>query len=49
MHGEFHRRGLTNSAFDEEVKTLVNDMALAEYTVSFTPVCDRGVSVFTSL
>ncbi|XP_061235867.1 uncharacterized protein C4orf50 homolog isoform X2 [Neopsephotus bourkii] len=41
MHGEFHRRGIINPAFDEEVKNLVNDMALAEYTVAFTSVCDQ--------
>ncbi|KAM6206118.1 LOW QUALITY PROTEIN: uncharacterized protein C4orf50 homolog [Sarcoramphus papa] len=41
MHGEFHRRGIINSVFDEEVKNLVNDMALAEYTVAFTPMCDQ--------
>ncbi|XP_074760592.1 uncharacterized protein C4orf50 homolog [Athene noctua] len=41
MHGEFHRRGIVNSAFDEEVKNLVNDMALAEYAVAFTPMCDQ--------
>ncbi|XP_030347252.1 uncharacterized protein C4orf50 homolog isoform X3 [Strigops habroptila] len=39
MHGEFHRRGIINPAFDEEVKNLVHDMALAEYAVAFTPVC----------
>ncbi|XP_032840435.2 uncharacterized protein C4orf50 homolog [Tyto alba] len=41
MQGEFHRRGIINSAFDEEVKNLVNDMSLTEYTVTFTPVCDQ--------
>ncbi|KAM6346012.1 LOW QUALITY PROTEIN: uncharacterized protein C4orf50 homolog [Podargus strigoides] len=41
MHGELHRRGIINSAFDEEVKNLVNDMVLAEYTVTFTPMCDQ--------
>ncbi|XP_054028065.1 uncharacterized protein C4orf50 homolog [Dryobates pubescens] len=46
MHGEFHRRGIINSAFDEEVKNLVNDVALAEYSVVFTPVCDQGIGVF---
>lgn len=49
MHGEFHRRGIINLAFDEEVKNLVNDIALAEYTVAFTSVCDQEVSVCTSL
>lgn len=44
MHGEFHRQGIINSAFDEEVKNLVDDMTLAEYTVAFTPVCDQEVS-----
>ncbi|XP_052636471.1 janus kinase and microtubule-interacting protein 1 isoform X2 [Harpia harpyja] len=41
MHGEFHRRGIVNSAFDEGVKNLVNDLVLAEYTVTFTPMCDQ--------
>ncbi|KAM6073244.1 LOW QUALITY PROTEIN: uncharacterized protein C4orf50 homolog [Theristicus caerulescens] len=41
MLSEFHRRGIINSAFDEEVKNLVNDMALAEYTVGFTAMCDQ--------
>ncbi|XP_063191512.1 uncharacterized protein C4orf50 homolog isoform X2 [Chroicocephalus ridibundus] len=41
MHGEFHRRGIINSTFDEKVKNLVNDMTLAEYTVAFTPMCDQ--------
>ncbi|XP_074678180.1 janus kinase and microtubule-interacting protein 1 isoform X2 [Strix aluco] len=41
MHGEFHRRGIINSVFDEEVKNLVNDVALAEYAVAFTPMCDQ--------
>ncbi|XP_068259216.1 uncharacterized protein C4orf50 homolog [Nyctibius grandis] len=41
MHGEFHRRGIINPVFDEEVKTLVNDVALAEYTVAFTAMCDQ--------
>ncbi|KAM9236189.1 LOW QUALITY PROTEIN: uncharacterized protein C4orf50 homolog [Leptosomus discolor] len=41
MHGEFYRRGIINSAFAEEVKNLVNDVALAEYTVTFTPMCDQ--------
>ncbi|KAM9580243.1 uncharacterized protein C4orf50 homolog isoform 2-T4 [Guaruba guarouba] len=41
MHGEFHRQGIINLAFDEEVKNLVNDIALAEYTVAFTSVCDQ--------
>ncbi|KAM6132413.1 LOW QUALITY PROTEIN: uncharacterized protein C4orf50 homolog [Pterocles gutturalis] len=43
MLGEFHKQGIINSAFDEEVKNLVNDMVLAEYTVAFTPMCDREV------
>ncbi|KAM9294944.1 LOW QUALITY PROTEIN: uncharacterized protein C4orf50 homolog [Morus bassanus] len=42
MLSEFHRQGI-NSAFDEEVKILVNDMALAEYTVTFTAMCDQGM------
>ncbi|KAM4674799.1 LOW QUALITY PROTEIN: uncharacterized protein C4orf50 homolog [Amazona ochrocephala] len=41
MHGEFHRQGIINLAFDEEVKNLVNDTALAEYTVAFTSVFDQ--------
>ncbi|PKU39817.1 janus kinase and microtubule-interacting protein 1 isoform x1 [Limosa lapponica baueri] len=41
MHDEFHRRGIINSAFDEEVKNLVNDMTLADYTVAFTPMCNQ--------
>ncbi|XP_069712417.1 uncharacterized protein C4orf50 homolog isoform X2 [Phaenicophaeus curvirostris] len=41
MLSEFHRRGIINSAFDEEVKNLVNDTALAEYSVTFTPMCDQ--------
>ncbi|XP_041320047.1 uncharacterized protein C4orf50 homolog isoform X2 [Pyrgilauda ruficollis] len=41
MHDEFHRQGFINSAFDEEMKNLVNDMTLAEYTVAFTPMCDQ--------
>ncbi|KAM6361770.1 LOW QUALITY PROTEIN: uncharacterized protein C4orf50 homolog [Alca torda] len=41
MRDEFHRRGIINSAFDEEVKNLVNDMTLAEYAVAFTPICDQ--------
>lgn len=49
MHGEFHRQGIINSAFDEEVKTLVNDMTLAEYTVAFTLMCDQEVSACASL
>ncbi|XP_040449657.1 uncharacterized protein LOC121088053 isoform X2 [Falco naumanni] len=43
LHGECHRQGIINSAFDEEVKNLVNDVALAEYTATFTPVCDQEV------
>ncbi|XP_075004784.1 uncharacterized protein C4orf50 homolog isoform X3 [Calonectris borealis] len=34
-------QGIINSAFDEEVKKLVNDVALAEYTVTFTSMCDQ--------
>lgn len=49
MYGEFHRQGIINPVFDEEVKNLVNDMALTEYTVAFTSVCDQEVSVCTSL
>uniref|UniRef100_A0A8C3JX93 Uncharacterized protein n=1 Tax=Calidris pygmaea TaxID=425635 RepID=A0A8C3JX93_9CHAR len=41
MNDEFHRRGIIKSAFDEEVKNLVNDTTLAEYTVAFTPMCNR--------
>ncbi|XP_033369540.1 uncharacterized protein C4orf50 homolog isoform X4 [Parus major] len=41
MYDEFHRQGFINSAFDEEMKNLVNDMTLAEYTVAFTPRCDQ--------
>ncbi|KAF1510634.1 hypothetical protein FQV20_0014563, partial [Eudyptula albosignata] len=41
MLSEFHRQGIINSAFDEEVKNLVNDVALAEYTVTFTAMCDQ--------
>ncbi|KAM7052478.1 uncharacterized protein C4orf50 homolog [Acridotheres tristis] len=43
MHDEFHKQGFINSAFDEEIKNLVNDMTLAEYTVAFTPMCDQGI------
>lgn len=49
MQGELHRRGIINSAFDEEVKNLVNDVALAEYTVAFTPMSDQEVRVWISL
>uniref|UniRef100_A0A8C9KSQ7 Uncharacterized protein n=1 Tax=Serinus canaria TaxID=9135 RepID=A0A8C9KSQ7_SERCA len=49
MHDEFHRKGFMNSALDEEMKSLVNDMTLAEYTVAFTPVCDQEVSAPTSV
>uniref|UniRef100_A0A8B9SPM3 Uncharacterized protein n=1 Tax=Anas platyrhynchos TaxID=8839 RepID=A0A8B9SPM3_ANAPL len=49
MHGELHQRGFKNSAFDQEVKRLVNDMALAEYTATFTPTCNQEVSVCMSL
>nr|XP_030126565.3 uncharacterized protein C4orf50 homolog isoform X2 [Taeniopygia guttata] len=41
MHDEFHRQGFINSAFDEEMKNLVNDITLAEYMVAFTPLCDQ--------
>ncbi|XP_064274758.1 janus kinase and microtubule-interacting protein 1 isoform X2 [Passer domesticus] len=41
MHDEFHRQGFINSAFDEEIQNLVNDMTLAEYTAAFTPMCDQ--------
>ncbi|KAL2305356.1 hypothetical protein Nmel_007339 [Mimus melanotis] len=41
MHDEFHKQGFINSAFDEEMKNLVNDMTLAEYMVAFTPICDQ--------
>ncbi|XP_064367824.1 uncharacterized protein C4orf50 homolog [Dromaius novaehollandiae] len=41
MHGEFRRQGIVNSTFDEEVKKLVNDVALAEYTTTFTPECNQ--------
>uniref|UniRef100_A0A803VYA7 Uncharacterized protein n=1 Tax=Ficedula albicollis TaxID=59894 RepID=A0A803VYA7_FICAL len=41
MHDEFHKQGFINSAFDEEMKNLVNDTTLAEYTVAFTPMCDQ--------
>uniref|UniRef100_A0A8C3XDZ7 Uncharacterized protein n=1 Tax=Cyanoderma ruficeps TaxID=181631 RepID=A0A8C3XDZ7_9PASS len=41
MHDEFYRQGFINSAFDEEMKNLVNDMTLAEYTVAFTPMSDQ--------
>ncbi|XP_054681211.1 uncharacterized protein C4orf50 homolog isoform X2 [Grus americana] len=41
MHDKFHRRGITDSAFDEEVEALVNDMVLAEYAVAFTPMRDQ--------
>ncbi|XP_032300022.1 uncharacterized protein C4orf50 homolog isoform X1 [Coturnix japonica] len=36
MHAEFRRQGFNNSMFDEEVRSLVNDVALAEYTATFT-------------
>ncbi|EMP32853.1 Janus kinase and microtubule-interacting protein 1 [Chelonia mydas] len=38
---EFHRHGITDSIFNEEAKNLVNDMALAEYTTTFTSVRNR--------
>ncbi|XP_035182372.1 uncharacterized protein C4orf50 homolog [Oxyura jamaicensis] len=41
MHSEFHQQGFKNSAFDEEVRCLVNDMAMAEYSATFTPMCDQ--------
>lgn len=41
MHGEFHRRGFNNSMFDEEVRRLVNDIALAEYTATFATTCNQ--------
>ncbi|CAN8208131.1 unnamed protein product [Coccothraustes coccothraustes] len=41
MHDEFHRQGFINSALDEEMKSLVNDMTLAEYMAAFMPVCDQ--------
>ncbi|XP_057881220.1 janus kinase and microtubule-interacting protein 1 isoform X3 [Melospiza georgiana] len=41
MHDEFHRQGFINSALDEEMKSLVNDMTLAEYMVAFTPMCNQ--------
>ncbi|XP_032917214.1 uncharacterized protein C4orf50 homolog isoform X2 [Catharus ustulatus] len=41
MHDEFQKQGFINSVFDEEMKSLVNDMTLAEYTVAFTPMCDQ--------
>ncbi|XP_037991796.1 uncharacterized protein C4orf50 homolog isoform X2 [Motacilla alba alba] len=44
MHDEFHRQGFINSAFDEEMKNLVNDKTLAEYMVAFTPMCDQVIS-----
>lgn len=49
MHGEFHRRGFNNSMFDEEVRRLVNDIALAEYTATFATTCNQEVSVWVSL
>ncbi|XP_009684589.2 uncharacterized protein C4orf50 homolog [Struthio camelus] len=41
MHGEFHRQGIISSTFEEEVKKLVNDVALAEYAIAFTPLCNQ--------
>ncbi|KAG6935839.1 chromosome 4 orf 50, partial [Chelydra serpentina] len=38
---EFHRHGIMDSIFDEEASNLVNDMALAEYTTTFTSVRNR--------
>lgn len=35
--------------FDEEVRSLVNDIALAEYTATFTTTCNQEVSIYTSL
>lgn len=49
MHGEFHRRGFNNSMFDEEVRSLVNDVALAEYIDTFTTTCNQEVSICMSL
>ncbi|XP_032540900.1 uncharacterized protein C4orf50 homolog isoform X2 [Chiroxiphia lanceolata] len=43
MHSEFHRHGIINSTFDEEVKNLVNDITLTEYTAAFTPMCDQEI------
>ncbi|XP_050193614.1 janus kinase and microtubule-interacting protein 1 isoform X2 [Myiozetetes cayanensis] len=48
MHGELHRHGIINSAFDEELKNLVNDVTLAEYMVTFTPVCDQEMLPFST-
>ncbi|XP_071600086.1 early endosome antigen 1-like [Heliangelus exortis] len=39
MQAEFHSHGIIHPALDEEVKKLVNDMTLAEYTAAFTSVC----------
>ncbi|KAM7168745.1 uncharacterized protein C4orf50 homolog isoform 2-T2 [Macrochelys suwanniensis] len=38
---EFHRHGIMDSIFNEEASNLVNDMALAEYTTTFTSVRNR--------
>nr|XP_048704868.1 uncharacterized protein C4orf50 homolog isoform X5 [Caretta caretta] len=38
---EFHRHGIMDSIFSEEAKNLVNDMALAEHTTTFTSVRNR--------
>ncbi|XP_051474265.1 uncharacterized protein C4orf50 homolog [Apus apus] len=43
MYAEFQNRGVVHSAFDEEVKNLVNDMALAEYTVAFTSIYEQEI------
>ncbi|XP_043368401.1 janus kinase and microtubule-interacting protein 1 isoform X4 [Dermochelys coriacea] len=45
---EFHRHGIMDSIFNEEAKNLVNDMALAEYTTTFTSVCNREIPSFAS-
>lgn len=43
---ELHRHGIMDSIVSEEAKNLVNDMALAEYTTTFTSVCNREVSAY---
>lgn len=35
--------------FDEEVRSLVNDVALAEYIDTFTTTCNQEVSICMSL
>ncbi|XP_072192690.1 uncharacterized protein C4orf50 homolog [Excalfactoria chinensis] len=47
MHAEFHRRGFNNSMFDEEVRSLVNDIALAEYTAAFT--CNQEILPYSTV